>query len=368
MSSTRDSRRRQRGVALILTLWSFMVLGVLSLDFGRWMREDAMAGANFAEETQGYYAAYAGMQTALWKARLRLVNGSFGGDDDGGGGDGEDEQLVQSETGTFHGIAYEVEARPECGRIPINRIAIDAGKGEQDDQEFLKRLFTNLLQGGNAAEGIDDRGAKEIDQLVDAVIDWVDQDSTQRLNGAETKWYRANRGYPARNGPLVTVEELLQIRGVTPELFYGTDERPGLRDVVSVFCGFNQSGQFQEGMIDGESVDPKVVGALLPTAQEDDLADLESLRTSGDRVGFASKLQSLVGADPILESKFEFQPDRATLVAVAARADTARERNQSAIAGVFVLEANDVPEPVIWYDRAPFTGVPPRSEFPEGGE
>ena len=76
-------RARQRGVALILTLWAFMVLGVLALDFGRWMREDAMAGANFAEETQGYYGAYAGMQIALWKARLRLANGSLGtGDDD----------------------------------------------------------------------------------------------------------------------------------------------------------------------------------------------------------------------------------------------------------------------------------------------
>lgn len=372
MKGAANTRKRQRGVALILTLWSFMVLGVLSLDFGRWMREDAMAGANFAEETQGYYAAYAGMQTALWKARLRLANGAAvadRGDDEGGGGGGddEDEELVQSETGTFHGVEYRVEVRPECGRIPINRIAADAGKGEQDDREFLKRLFTNLLQGGNAVDGMDNRAAAQIDEIVDAIIDWVDQDSTQRLNGAETKWYRGNRGYPARNGPVVAVEELLQIRGVTPELFYGTGGRPGLRDVVSVFCGFNQSGPFQEGMIDGQSVEPTVLRALLPTLQPEELAELESLRDSGDRLGFASKLQSLLGADPVLSSKFEFQPDRATLVAVTARADVARERNQSAIAGVFVLEANDVPEPVIWYDRAPFTGAMPRSEMREGG-
>src|SRR5262245_50808090 len=65
---------RQRGVALLLVLWAFMILGVLALDFGRYMRDDAMGGANFAEEAQGYYAAYAGMQTALWKARRRLQN------------------------------------------------------------------------------------------------------------------------------------------------------------------------------------------------------------------------------------------------------------------------------------------------------
>src|SRR5262245_44855049 len=184
-----------------------MVLGVLALDFGRWMREDAMAGANFAEETQGYYAAYAGMQTALWKARLRLANGSLdvagaddpkeGGKDAGEGGE-EDEELVQSETGTFHGVEYKVEVRPECGRIPINRIAFDAGKDppEQDDREFLKRLITNLMQGGNATQGMDQRAAEGIDEVVDSIIDWIDRNQTPAgPNGAENKWYRANRGY-----------------------------------------------------------------------------------------------------------------------------------------------------------------------------
>jgi hypothetical protein len=370
-------RGRQRGVALILTLWAFMVLGVLALDFGRWMREDAMAGANFAEETQGYYAAYAGMQTALWKASARLVNGTLGDADDGGGdgdaegGDDEDEELVQSETGTFHGVGYRVEVRPECGRIPINRIAFDAGKDppEPDDREFLKRLITNLLQGGNATEGMDQRAAEHVDEVVDSIIDWVDRNQTPAgPMGAENKWYRANRGYTTGIGFFLTPEELLKVRGVTPDLFYGTGGRPGLRDVISVYCGLNESDTFGEGLIDGLSVDPKVLQVLLPSVQPEELADLKSMRDSGDRVGFVAKVQSLLGADPVLSSKFEFGSTHATLVAVTARADTARERNQSAIGGVFTLAANDVPEPLVWYDRAPFTGPMPRTEMAEGGE
>src|SRR5262245_50314729 len=120
MTRCRPRASRQRGVALLLVLWAFMILGVLALDFGRYMRDDAMGGANFAEEAQGYYAAYAGMQTALWKARKRLQNpggenntaqapaqGAAGDDDD------ESEDLVQSESGTFHGVSYTVEVRPE---------------------------------------------------------------------------------------------------------------------------------------------------------------------------------------------------------------------------------------------------------------
>jgi general secretion pathway protein K len=40
--------------------------------------------------------------------------------------------------------------------------------------------------------------------------------------------------YRARNANLDSTAELLQIRGITPELFYGADGRPGLRDVITV--------------------------------------------------------------------------------------------------------------------------------------
>ena len=60
------ARGRERGVALLLVLWVFMVLGVLALDFARFMRDDAMASVNFAEESHGYYVALAGLNRALF--------------------------------------------------------------------------------------------------------------------------------------------------------------------------------------------------------------------------------------------------------------------------------------------------------------
>jgi type II secretory pathway component PulK len=67
-------RRHERGVALLLVLWVFMVLGVIALDFARYMRDDAMAAINFADEARGYYIALAGMNRALFDVeRLREV-------------------------------------------------------------------------------------------------------------------------------------------------------------------------------------------------------------------------------------------------------------------------------------------------------
>lgn len=369
------SRARERGVALVLVLWSFMTLGVLALDFSRHMREDAKAGMNFAEETQAYYAARAGMQKALYEATERMTGVGTPSASSGSGPD-EEEDPVQAESGSFHGYAYSVEVRPECGRIPINRIARRASSTGQagptanthQSREFLKRLVTNLLVGGNAAvEGVDRREAAQIEEVVDSIIDWVDTNRKPEPNGAEVPWYVSNRGYrPFPPASLYSPDYLLLVRGVTPDLFYGKDGRPGLRDVVTVWCG---NGQDEEDpvKIDARQVNLKVLQALIPDIGQDELARLQELRDSGDKLGFVETLKARLSADPVLAEQFDFDGLERTAVAVTAVADSSKTRNRSMIAGVFSL-SNDVPEEIIWYDRAPFTGPMPRSQMAEGGE
>ncbi len=57
--------------------------------------------------------------------------------------------------------------------------------------------------------------------IADAILDWLDPDDTPRENGAEVDYYAAqNPPYAPKNGPLDTIEELLLVRGVTPELLF----------------------------------------------------------------------------------------------------------------------------------------------------
>ena len=65
-----------------------------------------------------------------------------------------------------------------------------------------------------------------VSPIFDAFADWVDPDDEKHLNGAETRDYlqSPNPGYPpyvAKNGPLDDLTELLLIRGITPEMFWG---------------------------------------------------------------------------------------------------------------------------------------------------
>ncbi len=102
---------------------------------------------------------------------------------------------------------YRFRLVDEGGKININRV----------DEQTLRRILTNLGFEPSAR-----------DVLIDAIMDWRDADDLHRANGAENDYYLAlSPAYTAKNGALDTVEDLLWIRGMTPELFYGYAESRG---------------------------------------------------------------------------------------------------------------------------------------------
>ncbi len=81
--------------------------------------------------------------------------------------------------------------------------------------------------------------------VVDSIMDWRDPDDLHRTSGAEDEYYRSlTPPYTAKNGPFDTVEDLLWVRGMTAELFYGygdaggnrgeNAQRIGLREIFTV--------------------------------------------------------------------------------------------------------------------------------------
>ena len=62
----------------------------------------------------------------------------------------------------------------------------------------------------------------EAEQLADAILDWRDPDDLTRTNGAEADDYEAQGlDYKPSDGPFNLLTELLLVRGVTGELFWG---------------------------------------------------------------------------------------------------------------------------------------------------
>ena len=223
-SSTGDGRRRtglrspvvghpcsnQRGVALILVLWIFIFLFVVAFDFSASVREEGMASHRYAAEGEGYYLALAGFERGLYKLLSPPTGSSRPAAvqwKDIACWDLNEEQLG--------GGFYRVRPTDEGGKIHLNRV----------NEATLRRVFTNL--------GVEEHQRAV---LVDSIMDWRDQDDLHRANGAEKDDYygQLSPPYSPKNGPFDMVEELLWVRGVTPDLFYGQEGEVGLREIFTV--------------------------------------------------------------------------------------------------------------------------------------
>ena len=195
----------ERGVVLIVVLWFFILLFVVALDFSATVREDAMAAQRFGEDVEGYYLALAGFAQGLYS----LVQPAQPAP-------GASAQAATLADGTWSEGqlgkgSYRVRLVDEGGKINLNRV----------DENELHHIFRNI--------GIEEQRAAII---VDSILDWRDADDLHRVNGAESEYYQ-NQPYPytAKNGSFDTIQDLLWVRGVTAELFYGV-EQDGVRTVA----------------------------------------------------------------------------------------------------------------------------------------
>ncbi len=340
-SNARAGRRGERGVALLLVLWIFVILGVLAMDFARYIRDDAMAAVNFSEETRAYYLALAGMNRTIFdadRARERAAPGAIAQPVDAESDD--DEPLPadgQWHDGEFAGGHYTVRMTDEGGRLSLNKI----------DDALLTRVITNLMRGGNATKGMDRRATNEVSTVVDSILDWRDADHLKRAHGAESEFYLKRRPpYRAKNGFFDSPEELLLVRGVTPALFYGHDGIPGLREVFSVYSRSNN--------IHLRNASPAVLQALLGF-DADTAADLVAQRDT-DSTGFFQQITTQVADPHLVQLMVEEEP---RTVLLEGRADTQAQRNQSAVAAVVDLssESAEGARVLRWLDRAPWSGA-----------
>ncbi len=93
-------------------------------------------------------------------------------------------------------------------------------------------------------------------ELVDCLMDYRDADANTRPAGAEQDYYdQLPHPYVIKNGPLMTVEELLLVKGFTASLVYGEDYNlngqlePREDDGDATFPPDNADGQLDRGLL-----------------------------------------------------------------------------------------------------------------------
>src|SRR5262249_20076148 len=158
-----------------------------------------------------YYNARAGIHETIYKL-LQTRSNRFGGVPGGlpaspGGGGLADLPPTDIEMGLVTvdlptGKAV-CEVEDEGGKINVNNFGNEA---------LLRKRMGNI--------GLDQR---EGDAIVDSILDWIDASQRiKRMHGAGDEYYLSlNPPYRTKRRPLETLEELLMVKGITPEIFYG---------------------------------------------------------------------------------------------------------------------------------------------------
>lgn len=209
------TNRAEKGGALLTVLWLTAALSAIAFSVATTVRGETERTATHIEQVRAYYLATGALDRALlwmnWGPGPRRP-------------DGRPSFYVQG-TSMLNmdfptGVAT-VEIIPESSRLNVNR----------SSPMELAQLLTAL--------GLPPERTQE---LVESIIDW----RTPRPGGSPLDAFYLALGptFRPRHASFEQIEELLYLRGVTPDLFHGTWARdvngvltrqPGLKDCLTVY-------------------------------------------------------------------------------------------------------------------------------------
>ena len=97
--------------------------------------------------------------------------------------------------------------------------------------------------------------ANDISVVSDSILDWIDPDDIPRAAGAESDYYQGLAvPYYAKNAPIDDLSELLLVKGVTPEMYWGSNSTNHIPSVFQHKLGLGtapgQAPDYPFGLVD----------------------------------------------------------------------------------------------------------------------
>jgi len=192
--------RVNKGSILILALWSLFFLSALALAIAAYVQPQLMLAGRFKDKVTAYYLAESGAK----KAMAQIVNAATPGYD-------TLKEFLPSGKNDFReiGVAegeFNYAVVDEERKININKSSYDV----------LERFFETVA-------GLTPQQAGDISACI---IDWREAGEKARKNGAKSSYYQTlDPSYPSKNKDFELLEEVLMVKGLTPDIFNEIKDR-----------------------------------------------------------------------------------------------------------------------------------------------
>jgi len=205
------SRKKSRdGVALIMVMIAIAVFSILAAGLWFSMKVETHLAQRADNEQQLLWLGRSGVEYARWiLAQQATVAGEpydslnqiWAG---GPGGPGETNSVLA-------GISLD--------NYPIGDGTVSLKIIDLERYANINNANSLELQQALTLMGVD---ADSISVVSDSIQDWIDSDDDPRIAGAESDYYQSlTPPYYAKNTPIDDLSELLLVKGVTPEMYYG---------------------------------------------------------------------------------------------------------------------------------------------------
>ena len=127
--------------------------------------------------------------------------------------------------------------RTALKRLPRTNVPLGVGQFTYRVTDEEARLNLNAATPDRVDRLLQALGIDKIERDIinDSLQDWRDANEEHRLNGAESEdfYLKLPLPYRSKNANLDSITELLKVRGVTPAIYHGTADKPGLAAFVT---------------------------------------------------------------------------------------------------------------------------------------
>ncbi len=285
----------QRGMALLITVMTVSLLVAVTTMFHRKTWHSYLVANNYKINTQLRAIGESGINIGLAILLQDANKNSFDSFLDNWATFKENELRTLFANGQL-----ELEVIDLSGRLQINRLVQKTAKKQGEEQEEeqekdqgndqekdqgkdgnkknnnteteIRDILLRLLL--SPAFAIEEES--EARGIVDALVDWIDEDERESDNGAESSYYQALANpYECRNGPVLYIKELLLVKGITPLLLFGKGERKGLADYLTVYG--------EDGRININTADIELIKSLDPQIGDELVEKLHTFRIDEEK-------------------------------------------------------------------------------------
>ncbi len=199
MNLTTHPKLRTRGIALIIVMICIAVLAILAAGFAYSMKVETRLAMNTNSEGDMLAIGWGSINKAIALLNLKDPSEPFDSlNQKWAGGPGS------SMTSNLLAV---VELDPNTKIVDMERRA----NINMADERLLGQAMTLI--------GVD---AADSGPITSSILDWIDQDKNERPNGTETEYYETlDPPYQCKDAPVDDLTELLLVRGVSQEVFWG---------------------------------------------------------------------------------------------------------------------------------------------------